>query len=522
MFPRYTPISSIPGLSPDDLGVIGSISPDQTDDATVERNDYAHGDAAMRRLCLAIAALSLEWCCLPVSVDAAEQTVFSKEELKIYFATHQRRYPDDGNIYRKLITAFPGREVFTADEITAVTEPKTSQQFDYETNKQKDRPKQILADGFSPEQVTAEFNAFKKHHPQANDLWAILIRKYGKQPWYHGYEIRDVEVNGEAAKKVTAYRVDPDPVAPIVQQILTRDGFKGLRVRESWRDVLFDEDPTQKDKENQTLGDLVGATLSYAREGKADTDTWTAIGAIILPWEKNFALSQDLSLRRLDLAPSISVNRVATNAKDASGESDSLLFRLGGYADVQLASGPSTGLEIHAAGVFATDTGFEARLPGFELDLEPRVNFLPFPLGYKKVWVRKAELQNDHSDNSCFDTQLRFWLHFEGGDAQDTGDTWDTTKGGFARLGPALQLQAEWPKLVFGRSLSLTALGSYFASFSGSSEHNSYFKIAVVYDLHKDVERNQKVSLNLNYEKGGLNLTKENVDNITVGLGVLF
>ncbi|MDP9099150.1 MAG: hypothetical protein M3N48_09185, partial [Verrucomicrobiota bacterium] len=330
-----------------------------------------------------------------------------------------------------------------------------------------------------------------------------------------------VETNGESAKKVTAYRVATDPVAPIVQEILTHDGFKSLRIRQSWRDVLFNEDPSQKDTANVTLGDLVGATFSYGREGKADTDTWTAIGAVILPWEKTFPLHETLSLRRLDLAPSLSVNRVSTNAKDASGESDSVTFRLGAYADVQLAP-PATGLEIRAAGVFATDTGFEARLPGFELDLEPRVNFRPFPLGYKKVWIPKAELKDDHSDNSCFDTQLRLWLHFEGGDAQDTGDSWDSTKGSFGRLGPAMQLQAEWPKLAFGRNLSLTALGSYLSSLAGSSDHNWYFKIAVVYDFYKDEERNQKVSLNLNYEKGGLNFTRENVDSITVGLGVLF
>jgi hypothetical protein len=454
-------------------------------------------------------------------LNAGQQTTFTKEELKVYFATHQRLYPDDGNIYRKLITAFPGRETFTADEITAVTEPKTSQPFDYEKNKDNNRPQQLRADGFSPEQVTTEFNAFKKHHPDAPDLWAVLIQKYGKQPWYHGFEVRDVEVNGAAPKKLPTYRTGPDPVAPIVQQILSHDGFKGLRIRQSWRDVLYDEDPTQKDKVDAALGDLVGATFSYGREGKADTDTWTAIGSLILPWEKNFPLHETFSLRRLDLAPSLSVNRVSTNAKDASGESDSVTFRLGAYADVQLAP-PATGLEIRAAGVFATDTGFEARLPGFELDLEPRVNYLPFPLGYKKVWIPKAELKDDHSDNSCFDTQLRLWLHAESGDAQDTGESWDTTKGSFARLGPVMQLQAEWPKLAFGRNLSLTALGSYFASLSGSSDHNWYFKIAVVYDFFKDVERNQKVSLNLNYEKGGLNFTKENVDSITVGLGVLF
>ncbi|MDP9097491.1 MAG: hypothetical protein M3N48_00660, partial [Verrucomicrobiota bacterium] len=121
----------------------------------------------MNRFRLTISALLLGWCCMPVVVGGAEQTSFTKEELKIYFATHQRLYPDEGNIYRKLVTAFPDKEVFTADEINAVTEPKTSQEFNYERNKQKDRPQQVLVDSFTPDQVTAEFNAFKKHHPDA-------------------------------------------------------------------------------------------------------------------------------------------------------------------------------------------------------------------------------------------------------------------------------------------------------------------------------------------------------------------
>jgi hypothetical protein len=226
-------------------------------------------------------------------------------------------------------------------------------------------------------------------------------------------------------------------------------------------------------------------------------------------------------LRRLAFAPSVSVNRVSTSG-DPSGESDSVLFRLGGYADVQLAKDPSTGIQLRAAAVYATDTGFQASLPGSELDIEPRINFRPFPIGYKKIWIRKAELKDDKSDNSCFDTQLRVWLHLEGGDVQDNGDTWDTTKGSFFRLGPAAQLQAEWPKLAFGRDASITAVGFYLEPIQGSHNHNWHFKITGVYDVFKNDERNEKVSLNVNYEKGGLALTNEDVDTFTIGLGALF
>jgi hypothetical protein len=466
-------------------------------------------------------------CWLPARMScAAEQATFTKEELKRYFATQLKLFPDNGNMYRKLIAAFPGKEVFTADEVTAVTDPQKAQDFDYEKNKDRNRSKDIEPDGFTLQQVADEFKTFKKRNPDTGDLWAILVKKYGKQPWYKGYEIRDVEVNGKDNKQQTVNRPASDPVAVIVQEIKERpktfwEDFKSPRIRQSWRDVLYDEDRSQQDKENAVLSDLVGATLSYSHDGKTNSDTWSAIGAVILPWEKNYPLTQGFSLRRLAFAPSVGVNRVSTNG-DASGESDSLLFRLGGYADVQLARNPSTGVQLRAAAVYATDTGFRASLPGYETDIEPRVNFRPFPIGYKKVWIPKAELKDDKSDNSCFDTQLRIWLHIEGGDVQDNGDTWDTAKGSFFRLGPTVQLQAEWPKLMFGRDASLTAFGSYLAPVSGSSNHNWHFKITGVYDLFKDDERGQKVSLNINYEKGGLNLTKEDVDTFTVGLGVLF
>lgn len=466
-------------------------------------------------------------CWLPLpALCATDQSIITKAELKQYSATQQKLFPEKGNIYWKVIAAFPKKEAFTADEVTAVTEPKKAQAFNYAGNKDTKRSKDVKPDGFTLEQVDREFRTFKKRKPDAGDLWAILRDKYGKQPWYKGFEIRDVEVNGKDNKKQMTNRPVGDPVAVIVQEIKERpktfaEGFKSPRIRQNWRDVLYDEDRSQQDKENAALGDLVGATFSYSRDGKAHSDTWSAIGALILPWEKTYPLSQGFSMRRLALAPSVGINRVSTNG-DSSGESDSLLFRMGGYAEVQLAKNPSTGVQLRAAAVYATDTGFAARLPGYEVDIEPRLNFLPFPIGYKKVWISKAELKDDKSDNSLFETQLRIWLHIEGGEVQDNGGTWKTTKGSFFRLGPTVQLQAKWPKLMFGRDASVTALGSYLEPVSGVSTHNWYFKFTGVYDIFKDEERNQKISLNVNYEKGGLNLTKEDVDTFTIGMGILF
>jgi hypothetical protein len=78
------------------------------------------------------------------------------------------------------------------------------------------------------------------------------------------------------------------------------------------------------------------------------------------------------------------------------------------------------------------------------------------------------------------------------------------------------------PRVVLGRDASLTALYSYPPAISGTDDHQSYFKVSGTYDLVKDDVHNYKFSLTAQYEKGGLNLTKENVDTFTLGLGILY
>jgi hypothetical protein len=96
--------------------------------------------------------------------------------------------------------------------------------------------------------------------------------------------------------------------------------------------------------------------------------------------------------------------------------------------------------------------------------------------------------------------------------------------GSFFRIGPVTQFQLTMPRAIFGKALSLTALYSYLAAISGSDAHQSFFTVSATYDLYKSdyPTENRKISLTAQYQKGGLNFTKDDVDSFTLGLGVLY
>jgi hypothetical protein len=523
-----------------------------------------------------------------VRIFSAEP-IFTKEEAKQYLRLQQKLYPDKGDLYQKLLAAFPGQETFTVYQITAITDPKIKTPRDYTNKKPQKSPIQI--DAFDARQARSHLAEVEKHklgqqklwnaliekygqqewytpeqlkeilktqqakketpnqkgQPPAGmvpaerarqelasaeqerlgkeELWNALLTKYGLQDWYNAKELRDIEENGPAPAKEDDFRVMPDPVALELIKIHPDrtfwGGFKSPRIRQNWRDVLYEEDPSQTDPAAKKLGDLVGATFSYVDDNHAGTDTWSAVGALILPWQHAFDVNTWWTPARIAIAPSVSINKVDTNG-DPKKNTDSLLFRAGAYSDWDFKTNPVTGLQLRGAFVYATDTAGRASLPGGEFDIEPRWQGDKTALGYKNVLIKKQPLKDDDSDNSALDYQVRLWLHIEGGDVQDNGKTWDQSGGSFFRLGPTVQFQLNAPKLVLGKEFSVTTLYTYLSPVSGSDAHNWFVKVTGALTLLKDEQLNHKISLTADYQKGGLNFTKEDVDILTLGVGVLF
>jgi hypothetical protein len=371
---------------------------------------------------------------------------------------------------------------------------------------------------------------FEKHEMASNPSSRILKNEYGDRDYYPPLAIKDVMDNGAKGGTQPGARQPPDPAVDPPDVVAPNStflaGFKSPKIRQSWRDVLYAEDPSQTGNETKTIKDLVGATFSYAHDNTADLTTWTAIGAVIWPWEQDFS-SYHWIPTKLVLAPSVSMNRVGTN-DPAKTAADSVLFRMGSYLSWSFGTDPGSGLEVRAAGVYATDTDGNARLPGYEVDLEPRWDIPFVRLGYTHAWIQKAPTKDPSGaepiDDVVLATKLRAWLHMEGGDVQDNGASWDPVMGSFFRIGPTTQLQITMPRVIFGKALSLTALYSYLAAISGSDAHQSFFTVSATYDLYKSdfPTENRKISLTAQYQKGGLNFTKEDTDAFTLGLGVLY
>jgi hypothetical protein len=343
------------------------------------------------------------------------------------------------------------------------------------------------------------------------------------------------EHKAEANKENTVYNAVDVAYGKVqaVQEKLQR-GFRSPRIRRSWRDVLYDEDQSLGDGAKKALSDLEGALFSYTHDAEAGSDTWSSQGAIILPY--TYRIPTDVNkpasftLRQFAFAPSVTVNRVDTNA-DPKDEADSVLYRLGAYFDFFGVAGLDQsdgdllgyGLQVRAAGVYATNTGHDAGLAGFEADFEPRFHYGNSALGYKvNIFEKKNPARADSKDNTYLEGQLRLWLHTEGGGEQDTAPGWVNVNDSFFRLGPTAQLSLTAPVLPGERSLSFTALYSYLAAVSGPSDHASYFRATLSLDLLRNVELNHRAGIAASYERGGLNFTKQDVDTLTLGLSVLY
>jgi hypothetical protein len=231
-------------------------------------------------------------------------------------------------------------------------------------------------------------------------------------------------------------------------------------------------------------------------------------------------------------APSVSVNRVATSG-NPTNEVDHLDFRVGGYGKLMAWPNGLGALQFRGAFVYGTDTGFRASMPAGELDIEPQFLFETGPtdqyeawrqnwwgIGYRNVLIPKVPRSDDWSDNSLVDWQVRTWLQLEGGHLQRNGAKWDTVDGSFFRLGPTVQGTLNFPALV--RGFSINGQYSYMGTVDGPSGRNNLWKVGGALTLYENKTLHQKVSLTADYTKGSLLLSKQPVDVVNVGIGVVF
>lgn len=492
---------------------------------------------------LAVAALALQCRAAAPPAPTPDQVPISPEAAKILLDSEQKMNPGKTGSFCKLEQTFKKKNPYKSTgqysvaQVLAIRdgEPKPLHvDPPHVTKFQTGNPPPST---WTKKQVTQRFEAQEKIDPKLNDpkLKRCMDRlqnlcqkdvQFDKITWFTTEQVRYAETLPKVVTPEQDARFDAlDSVTPDLRK--PPQGPRWPRIRRDWSDVLYDEDQSQpQNGKPKVLSDLQGALFSYVRDGKANTDTWNANAALILPFTWGPKEKFD-KIWNFAVAPSVTYNRVSTNGNRAL-DVDSLFYRMGLFADMYGQCTPSGvsatfgyDLQLRAAGVRVTDQNHRAGLNGFEVDIEPRLHYKQGFLGYQTILWPKIPVKVDKSDVSFLNAQLRVWLHMEGGDVQDVGTSWAPVKGPFFRLGPTVELKLISPAMP---GFSLTTLYSYLSAVSGSTTRPSYFSTTLGYALFSDLtaEYNHKITINTKYERGGLNFTKQQVDTLTIGLGVLF
>ena len=284
-------------------------------------------------------------------------------------------------------------------------------------------------------------------------------------------------------------------------------------LRRTYSDILPSEDRTLSVK-TKSFKDLEGALLSYQHDNNANSDTWGFRGAFIYSqiWSKDSAIpSRGLSLLEAGIAPSITFNKLDTSGAPGS-EVDQLTFRMGGWGN-WFGGSPWFQNKLSVFATYSTDTSFEKSVYAGEFDIHPGLHLGKYAgLGsYHALW---SPGNNKGIKNTRLGYQLDLVVHGEGGTVDDAGDS-GIAEEGFFRVGPKLELSV-FP--LFHPDLAWNSKYTYLFDVAGDNKEPSYFKTALVYA--PDEAKNWAIQVE--YEKGGLDLTKDAVDQITAGITVKF
>jgi hypothetical protein len=464
---------------------------------------------------------------------AGSDKSFTHAELKNRSEYLQWVDPTSPSLIFELERRFGKKETYDQIEVDAVFNPATIKtKSDYET-KEARRTGPPPPGAISATALFQSWETESRIDPSNKGKKKALIRKFGEHDWYLAAEARDVDTSGDTDLEVEEPAL-PSPEIRAKEQAYQESltwwdrGKAAIRIRKDWSDLLYAEDFSQPGNAEKTIDDLVGATFSYRYDGKADSDSWAVNGAVVVPWlwRTDQGVKADFIPEQFMVVPSVTFNRFTTNG-DPANEVDEIFYRLGGYFEWVGPTGKLDFLQIRGAGVYATDSDHEAELPGFEVDIEPRIFWEPgsfankyLKIGASNVLVPKMPQLPDTSDQSLLDYQLRIWLHAEGGEIQHSADGWKPAGDSFFRVGPMAQLRVNMPTIM--RGASLTAEYAYLPQDRSQDSHESYFKAAASLTLHEDKNLGHKVSLVAEYTEGGLSFTDEEVEAFTLGLGVRF
>ncbi|MCE7066669.1 hypothetical protein [Dyadobacter sp. CY326] len=230
--------------------------------------------------------------------------------------------------------------------------------------------------------------------------------------------------------------------------------------------------------------------FSYAHDFGTSANAWVAKGALMRPFKHNETVSTALS---------VSFNRVVT--KDSTKEANSLVPRFGLYLRPR-GKGIFLRHLIRLLANYGTDFDFKSSQYGVEAEWEPVLQLEPFGL-YWRPW-----------EKSPVEIRLQTFVHSEAGHVLSKGKKEELKSNStYTRAGGKFGID-----LRFFERVELGGAVRYLYGFSGPQKHSKYYTSTFAYGF--GAERN--TTFKIEFQKGNVPITQEEVNNIVVGLGFKF
>lgn len=336
----------------------------------------------------------------------------------------------------------------------------------------------------------------------------------------------DAEAQAEINQKALAedakskgqpeWKDGPVPVADVVavtpEAWLKADSgeyypFYGLQLRRSMDDVDLDRwgKKNNKGKYQESLKAAKAAEFGFTHNDVTGDDAWFARGVIARP----FRLHEDDAT--LLLVPSIQFDRVSHSVTKAA-EIDSLIGDLS-IAGVFTGGGLIETHLIRGGAQYATNFDFDGGIYGGKLEWEPLFSpeKLPFSL------LSNGQYSGLFGAKSPLLYRMRQYLHVEGGGIDGRADA--SASGDYLRGGAGAALDVTFRSdLGLISRLSFSAAYQYYFDLLDGGDDFDSFKAQAQWRL----DEVGHILLQASYEKGLIPLSHQEVDLISVSLGVKF
>ena len=320
------------------------------------------------------------------------------------------------------------------------------------------------------------------------------------------------KVEAAAEEKVKGYEPKISDPTPMTQEQLVDSRLflpatpneeywplLGVQIRRTLADVNTKRADTRTDRAAyaEELQKVNAAEFGFASNQISGDESWFARGVIARP----FQLSNDAGEGGF-ITPSVQFDRV-THSADKKSEIDSLIFGVTG-SWITNAFGPVSESELRGGAEFGTDFDFDKEIFGGTLEWEPT---------FKSKLLANGNTQNLFGMPHVL-YRTRQYLHFEGGSANDPGP--GVSQDDYARAGAGVGLAIFFTGAL--DRLALTADYGYYWDMLGGADDFDNFKTSLQWQL----DEMGHLTLQVSYEQGLIRLSHQEVDLVSVGLGVKF